>query len=151
MKSLKKNILVTYKSTAGKLRVMLPNTWSPYFKYPRNPMAMYRAMTMVIPRDRSPHLLLKSHSSAALFFNGITCKQVNLQVMTLKYHKLIYRLFDLIFLLAWKHATSNYCIIKLILIIVFYDYLLHFSSLCEQTTYFFYNFDYKELLHFHYK
>lgn len=104
---------------------------------------------MVIPRDRSPHLLLKSHSSAALFFNGITCKQGNLQVMTLKYHKLIYRLFDLIFLLAWKHATSNYCIIKLILIIVFYDYLLHFSSLCEQTSYFFYNFDYKELLHFH--
>lgn len=36
----KKNILVTYISTAGKLRVMLPNTWSPYFKYPRNPMAM---------------------------------------------------------------------------------------------------------------
>lgn len=76
-------------------------------------------MTTVIPRDRSPHLLLKSHSSAALFFNGITCKQVNLQVMTLKYHKLIYRLFDLIFLWAWKYATSNYCIIKLILIIVF--------------------------------
>lgn len=36
----KKNIFVTYISTAGKFRVMLPKTWSPYFKYPRNPMAM---------------------------------------------------------------------------------------------------------------
>lgn len=36
----KKTIFVTYISTAGKFRVMLPKTWSPYFKYPRNPMAM---------------------------------------------------------------------------------------------------------------
>lgn len=85
-------------------------------------------MTMVIPRDRSPHLLLKSHSSAALFFNGITCKQGNLQVMTLKYHKLIYRLFNLIFLWAWKYTTSNYCIIKLILIIVFFMIICYISQ-----------------------
>lgn len=74
--------------------------------------------------------------------------------MTLKYHKLIYRLFDLIFLLAWKHATSNYCIIKLILITVLFFMIICYISqvfVNMQTSYFFYYFDNKELLHFHYK
>lgn len=62
----------TNKSPCGKFNVMLPLTLSPYFKYPKNPTAVYKQATITIPVFNTPFHPPKSWGVFILFSNGKT-------------------------------------------------------------------------------
>lgn len=59
-------------SPGGKFNVMLPCTSSPYFKYPKNPIAVYKQATMTIPVFKTPVVPPKSSGVRILFSSGRT-------------------------------------------------------------------------------
>lgn len=64
--------LYAYASASGKFRVKLPATFSPHFKYPKNPKLMNRTVTIDIPMFRTPNGLSNDSGFFIAFFSGRT-------------------------------------------------------------------------------
>ena len=95
----------THRSWGGRLRVTLPWESSPYFRYPYQPMAVYKQHIITMPRFKMPANPRKATGVLIRFSIGITYNARYFIVLHIRYllHPLlmiwIYLSFTLLFLI----------------------------------------------------